>query len=108
MIVETLAIVLGALVAIAPPAFLLGYQLGHAKGANPTNATVYIGRYGWKTDRPRVDVSISSRLGAIGVYDFPADEQGEARASLHGRDLAEIAGLPLCDRRSVTGEGNKP
>lgn len=85
----------------------IGYWFGHAKGSNPNNAAVVISHF-WEGDQLRAGVFI--RRGNIGrsVYDFPADEQGEARASLHGRDLAEIAGLPLCDRRATSGEGNKP
>ncbi len=60
---------------------------------------IEVSRFGQRTVRPRVSVSVRSRSGAISVYVFDADEQGEAKATLYSRDLSHITGLPLADIR---------
>lgn len=71
-----------------------------------TTAAVYIGRSGWVTPRPQVHVSVRSRHASGGgggqsIYSYDADDVGEAKATLYGKSLAEILGVPLIDERSA-------
>lgn len=61
--------------------------------------TVVICRSGQATLSPKVHVVVSSARGMQSVFTWNADDQGEACATLHGRSLAEIAGLRLIDER---------
>jgi hypothetical protein len=68
---------------------------------------VVIDRSGWATDRPQVHVSVASYFGSMGVYTWDSNDQGEACATMHGRDLAHITRLQLVDRRAAKrSDGN--
>lgn len=60
---------------------------------------VEIARWGERTNRPQVGVSVVSRHGAQSVYTWDADDVGEAKATLYGKGLAEIIKRRLVDRR---------
>lgn len=62
-------------------------------------SVIEIARYGQATSLPRVAVSICSRLGSQGVYDYPDDAAGNAKVKLYADNLAHITGLPVRDRR---------
>ena len=47
----------------------------------------------------RVSVTLHSRYGAQGVYDFPDDDRGNARAQLAANTMAHISNFPLLDNR---------
>lgn len=65
---------------------------------------VEISHYAQATPRPRVSVSVVGPNGLQGVYDFSADEQGEASATMYGNSLARIVRRRLVDRRAVNGD----
>ena len=67
---------------------------------------VLISHFGQKTPRPQVQVSVASRHGCQGVYTWDADEQGNAKATMYGRGLAEITRRRLIDERPKNGSGD--
>lgn len=69
--------------------------------------TIVIGQFGWLTDKPKVDVSICSRTGKMGVFVYTDDTQGNAQADLDAHTLAHITGLPLDDQRHPLVKQNK-
>jgi hypothetical protein len=85
-------------------AAVFGYLIGPLRQPTPPRpvpaGTIRINRSGWKTPSPQVHVSACSRRGAQSVYSWPADDVGEAKATMYGKTLAEILGLPLVDERS--------
>lgn len=100
--IEFLAVIFGGL--IASISFIWGYNMGSGHTRKwreilDPPAVVTIDRSGWLTIRPQVCVGIESKRGAQNVYCFAEDDVGIASAEMHGRDLAEIAGLRLVDRR---------
>ena len=62
-------------------------------------AVVTIDRWATSTDRPQITVGVSSRRGSTSIFTWDANDQGDACASLHGKDLAHILGIPLIDHR---------
>lgn len=93
-------------------AAVFGYLLGPLRQPTPPRpvpaGTIRISRSGWKTPSPQVHVSACSRRGAQSVYSWPADDVGEARATMYGKTLAEILGLPLVDERSPENAPGQP
>ncbi|MGH8236171.1 MAG: hypothetical protein ACREXP_04010 [Steroidobacteraceae bacterium] len=65
-------------------------------------ACVRIATYSELTPSPKVGVSVGSRNGAQSVYDYDATEQGHACATMYGKGLAHITGLPLVDERPAS------
>lgn len=54
---------------------------------------------GQLTPRPQVHVSVASIYGSQGVYTWHADDQGNAKATMYGKGLAEIMRRRLVDER---------
>lgn len=50
--------------------------------------------------RPQVYVWVEGPHGVQDVYNWDADEQGEARASIYGHGLADIMQRRLIDNRT--------
>ncbi len=61
---------------------------------------ITISVYGTLTDKPMVHVCVSSKQGVIGVYDYPDDDIGNARAEMNANYLSHITGIPLRDGRA--------
>lgn len=60
---------------------------------------VLIARYGQQTVTPRVAVSAVGDRSMQGVYEYPDDEVGNAKASLYGQGLARAMERKLVDER---------
>lgn len=65
-----------------------------------TPPAVVISRAGTATDNPQVTVHVQGVNGMQGVYAWPADERGEALATLYGKGLSVIIQRPLVDERT--------
>jgi hypothetical protein len=64
-----------------------------------SQSCVVINRWGQRTPKPQVTVSVGSIRGSQSVYTFNSDDQGEASATMYGRSLAYILVIRLVDQR---------
>lgn len=63
---------------------------------------VIIQQVGQATEHPHVDVSVEGIHGVQGVYVWDDDTEGNAKATLYGKGLADIMQRRLIDRREHT------
>ncbi|MFZ3481991.1 hypothetical protein [Sphingomonas sp. 3-13AW] len=56
----------------------------------------------WRTQRPSVHVSITSRRGSTTVMSQLDDDAGNAHCTMHALTLSTITGLVVVDRRQIS------